>query len=424
MTGFDAERYLRLVGERWVPDGKDGPPWNPVLAAAGAALVAAGAMTNSAAQAIIDEYYQASASAEGRRYLMSRQAARPVAAAPPDIGQLRVVPCERVIDQRWGRLTIHYVAFTDHATTLRVKLQPDQSHGGPCGLPPAETEQPRVTDDHGTTATAEFSGESRHGDPTWRGQYQVRPLLAADAAWIELFGERVELTGTPAGIEVRAEPMPAQDPAVRHLWERTATLNDFHDPHLALDATIAALVAARALHADDPVIADAQAVLAVLRPPSTSPADRPGDLPEPWRSLLARWGQAGGPVGMVTVGAVTPPFDGVTAAVVALESHDEHFGIKVELVPGVRTGLPYCDLPDQQHLTWWAADDLGTHYLAEQGSWYAGDDRCGGAIGFWPALDPQAHRIDLMPSATTARAVLRVPLPWAEHKQQDRISAS
>ena len=408
-----------------MPDGKDGPPWNPVLAAAGAALVAVGAMTNSAAQAVIDECYQAMVSAEGRRYLVSRRAARPAGAAPPDIGQLRVVPCGRVIDQPWGRLTIHYVAFTDLATTLRVTLQPGQSQGHSCGLSPAEAAEPRITDAHGTAATAEFSGELRHGDPTWRGQYRVRPPLAADAAWIELFGERVELTGTPAGIGVWAEPLPAQDPAVRHLWERTATLNDFHDPHLALDATIAALVAAGALPADDPVIADARAVLAVLRPPGASPAEKPGELPGPWRSLLARWGQAGGPVGMVTVGAITPPFDGVTAAVVALESGEEHFGIKVELVPGVRAGLPYSDLPDQQHLTWWAADDLGNHYLAEQGSWYAGDDRCGGAIGFWPALDSRAQSIDLMPTATTARAVIRVPLPWAEHKttQQHRRSA-
>jgi hypothetical protein len=85
-------------------------------------------------------------------------------------------------------------------------------------------------------------------------------------------------------------------------------------------------------------------------------------------------------------------------------------------VPDVRTGLPYGDLPDQRHLTWWAADDLGNHYLGEQSSWGSGDDWCGGAIGFWPALDPRAHRIDLMPTATTARAVIRVPLPWAEHK--------
>jgi len=30
--------------------------------------------------------------------------------------------------------------------------------------------------------------------------------------------------------------------------------------------------------------------------------------------------------------------------------------MSVELIPQVRTGLPYRDLPAQQHLTWWAAD--------------------------------------------------------------------
>ena len=129
---------------------------------------------------------------------------------------------------------------------------------------------------------------------------------------------------------------------MRHLWERVATLNDFHDPHLALDATIAALVACGALPADAPVIDEARAVLAVLRPGRRGPGRRLlRGLAEPWRSLLARWGQAGGPVCTIAVGAIPPPFDGVTAAVIALESRDEHFGITVELVPDVRTGLPY-----------------------------------------------------------------------------------
>jgi hypothetical protein len=105
----------------------------------------------------------------------------------------------------------------------------------------------------------------------------------------------------------------------------------------------------------------------------------------------------------------------VTAAVIALESSDEHFGISVELVPQVRTGLPYRDLPGQQHLTWWAADNLGNYYLGEQGSWDPRGGRCRGAIGFWPALDTRASSIDLMPTATTARAVIRVALPWAGH---------
>ena len=84
---------------------------------------------------------------------------------------------------------------------------------------------------------------------------------------------------------------------------------------------------------------------------------RRADLPGPWRSLLARWGQGGGPVVTIPVGAITPAFDGVTAAVIDLQSRDEHFAISVELIPQVRTGtLPYRDLPAHQHLTWWAAD--------------------------------------------------------------------
>ena len=151
-------------------------------------------------------------------------------------------------------------------------------------------------------------------------------------------------------------------------------------------------------------------MLAALRPGGAEPAARPPGLAEPWRSLLARWGQAGGPVCTIAVGAVPTPFDGVTAAVIALESCAEHFGITVELVPDVRTGLPDGDLPDQPHLTWWAVDDLGNYYLGEQGSWSPGGNPSWGAIGFWPALDPRAASIDLLPTATTARAVIRVPV--------------
>jgi hypothetical protein len=318
VAGFDAEGYLRLAGEQWLREGGriGGPPVNPVLAAAAAALVAVNAITTAAAQAVIGEY--------------------------------------------------------DPALTSRR-------------------------------------------DRACHAQHDVHMALAADAAWIEILGERVKLTAKPAGIETWAEPLPAQDLAVQHLWERVATLDDFHDPRRALDATIAALVAAGALQADDSRIGAARAALAVLRPDGAAPAESPIGAPEPWRSLLARWGQTGGPVGTVTVGTITPSFDGITAAVITLKSRDEHFGITVELVPGARTGLPYYDLPDQQHLTWWAADDLGNHYLGEQGSWDPGDDRSQGAIGFWPALDKRASRVDLVPTGTAARAVIRVPLPWTEH---------
>jgi hypothetical protein len=413
VAGFDAERYLRLTGEQWAEEGAGtgGPPGNPVLAAAAAALVAIDAMTIANARALIGDDDPALIPGQDHRDPAGRQTGRSVAPARPGIGQLRVVPCERVIDQPEGRLTIRYVAFTGHATTLRADLRVDEPSGClPSGHPiPAWARRLSVTGSQGRTAVAEFSGSARIGDPTWHGQYEVRPQLAAQTTWIELLGERVELTAEPAGIHTRVEPLPAQDPAVRHLWERVATLSDFHDPHLALDATIAALVAAGALAADAPVIDDARAVLAVLRPDGAAPAAHPRVLAGPWRSLLARWGQTGGPARTIAVGAVTPPFDGVTAAVIALESRDEHFGITVELVPGARTGLPYDGVPDQQHLTWWAVDNLGNYYLGEQGSWNPGDNRSWGTIGFWPALDKRATSIDLIPTAATARAVIRVP---------------
>jgi hypothetical protein len=416
---FDSEAYLRLIGEQRLREGGsiDAAAFHTVLVAAAAALVAVDAITTANAQAIIDEYGLA-VTLRQDRHLISGQASRPLASAAPDIGQVRVVPCRRVIDQPGGQLTILYVAFTDQATTLRVDLRLDvPSQRFSSGHPiPAWARRLSVTDSRGTTAMAEFSGGGRIGGSIWHGQYEVRPLLAVDAAWIELLGERVELTDKPARIETWAEPLPAQDPAVQHLWERVATLNDFHDPHLALKATMTALVAAGALPAHDPGIGAARAVLTVLRPDNAAPAGNPSDPPEPWPSLLPRWGQTGGPSGTIAVGSITPSFDGITAAIIELESRDEHFGIKVKLVPSVRTGLPYRDLPDQQHLTWWAADNLGNHYLGEQGSWDPRGGRGQGSIGFWPALDTGASSIDLMPTATTARAVIRVPLPWAEHE--------
>ena len=97
-------------------------------------LVAVGAMTTATARAVIDEYYQALAPGADD-HVMTRRADRPVASAPPGIGQLRVVPCGRVIDQPWGQLGIDCVASSDRTTNLRATVRPAQSPGHPCGQP-------------------------------------------------------------------------------------------------------------------------------------------------------------------------------------------------------------------------------------------------------------------------------------------------
>jgi hypothetical protein len=99
--------------------------------------------------------------------------------------------------------------------------------------------------------------------------------------------------------------------------------------------------------------------------------------------------------------------------VTAIDSRPEFFSIGVEVVPGLRTGLPYRALDDLRHITWWAVDDRGNYSLAEQGSWSPGASRAQDSLGFWPGLDPRATWVDLMPTTTSARAVIRVPLPWA-----------
>jgi hypothetical protein len=291
-----------------------------------------------------------------------------------------------------------------------------------------------ITDDQNTISTAEFAGRKRRGEQIWRGRFEARPPLSADTSWIELLGTRVELGGEPSGIQSWTEPLPRQDPAQRHLWERVATRDDFHDPRAALDATVAALVAVGALRTDDPVIGDAQTAANALdasqgtgssspqaqdearQPavPKTTGTDLSPAAPSPWRSLLARLGRAGGPTGTVLVSAVTPPFDGVRVMVTAIESRPECFAIGAEVVPGLSVGLPYRTLHHHGHLIWWAVDDRGNYFLGEQGSWDPGASRAHGQLLFRPALDPESTWVDLMPTATSTRGVIRVPLPWAD----------
>jgi plasmid stabilization system protein ParE len=426
MTQLDGERYLRLVAEQMLLERPDARflPADARLVAAGAALVAVGALTPDAARAIADAY----ARTVQRRDPSpppprdpAPQAAADAGGAAPDLGRWRAVPSGRVFARPWGRLVIAYVLLTNEATVLSVTVDaasPDDGSPGRCS--PWRQELPstlEIGDDQGTMSTARFEGSRRHGEQAWHGGFRARPPLAPDAAWISVLGERVDLTSEPPAIQSWAEQVEAGDPARDHLWERVATRNDFHDPRAALEAAIGALAAVGALSADDPVIGDARLAAELVdsgsRPKRSLAAQDTLTLPVPWRSLLTRWSRTDGPTGSVLVGKVSAPFDGVRVAVTAIESRPEFFRIGVEVVPGLPTGLPYRALDDLRHITWWAVDDQGNYSLAEQGSWSPGAARAQGSLGFWPGLDPRAAWVDLMPTTASARAVIRVPLPWA-----------
>jgi hypothetical protein len=118
----------------------------------------------------------------------------------------------------------------------------------------------------------------------------------------------------------------------------------------------------------------------------------------------------------VVAGVTTPEFDGITIAVLAVRSAAEGFSADVETVPGLRHWRMFHTAVDEPTLAWWAADDLGHHYLGRHGSWHSSPDHGGGQIEFWPALDPAAKMLDIMPTTMTTRAVIRVPLHWDEDR--------
>jgi len=434
-----AELYLRLAGERALLDPGTGgdPPEHAALETAAHALVAVGAMTAAAAQAIVNDYDLACAYRTGQHYrhhLALRRAARRPPAPAPALPALRAAPCHRLIEQPWGQLILRYVVLSDEVTVLHVTMRPVPppdvrsrtaayrgrlAGGGPrprgpgghrigLGLPGQLT----VADDRGTTSTASFSGGGSNTE--WHGEFQARPPLAPDTAWIDVYGERIELPGPSSGrAEVRVEPRPDGDPPHGYLRVKLASLVESHSAD-ALETAIGALVAAGTLPAADPAIAEMRAVADGLFAGRGAAPGSTAALPEPWRSMLPRRGRGGGPQGQVVVGATTPPFDGITLAILAVRSADESFTADVEVVPGLthwhRTG----DAVDTPMVAWWAADDRGHHHIGQQGEWHSSPDRSGGQIEFWPSLDPAARVLDIMPTTMAARAVIRVPLEWGE----------
>ena len=119
------------------------------------------------------------------------------------------------------------------------------------------------------------------------------------------------------------------------------------------------------------------------------------------------------PLAVITVGVVTPVFEGHSVGVMSLESDSEGFAVEVEVTGWSNQGPPFGNTIRTSDLVWWAADDCGNQYLGELGGSSGGDDHMEGTVNFWPALDPGAIRLDLMPTADTSHAVIRVPLAWA-----------
>ncbi len=411
VSDFDPELHLRLMGEQALlapRQTEGGDPRNNPLVEIAAALVAVGALDEQRAQCIIDDYGLAfGLRGRGQVFgfrppgLASRGSRQPLKAP-------RVVVCEQSFDQPWGKLQVHYAALGDRATTLCITVQ---TPGGlPTLLRPGGPALPSLSDDRGHSEVAHVSGGSGT-DGEFRGRLSTMHPLAQDTKWLDVGSDRVDLVGDSKPPRVEIETLPERSPAERFLWGRLSAGR--HGPHrfggrpVAIDATIETLVAAGAIAPDSDVIYEVRDVLAAF-----SGQQPQGVIPEPWASLLAGIARQGQHSGIVGLGAVTPPFDDTVVSVEALTLANGSFELHLAISPDSAARMEPMSSPIRgTGIEWWAEDDQGNSYLGAIGSWGGGGDIGEGTITYWPALDPRASLLRIMPTGSKERAVITVELP-------------
>lgn len=408
--GLDAESYLRDLSEQWRgAHSGDRPLSASPLAAAAAALVAVGAVSAGRAERLLDACdlswdFQFSHSRPG-----SVSPSHKVGYISPDrIGRSRVVAIDTELILPAGTLRLRYAVLEPDHTAIFADFEVRGTTTGlhdwirvPAGMP-SGLARPDVAEQSGSTRTMEFNG---HGnDDRWSGQFSTRTAVAVDAPWIELFEARVGLTGSPAPTRVTIEPVHSADPAQLHLLRALATADASSDQNPR--AAAGALVRAGAIGPEDPVMVQINAgeTDELLRRRGPDHLSRSAGLPAPWPA--PRSDARAGPTGMIVVGLATEEFHGHRVAVLVLRSRPDGFVVEAE-VTSIATNR---SILEDDHLVWWARDDRGQDYLGTWDSWSR--HSASGVLRFFPPLDPEARRLDLMPSTPTTRAVIAIGLVW------------
>jgi hypothetical protein len=417
MVTFDAELYLRLLGERLLQDrDQQRRHHRSPLDGPAAALVAAGTIAPGLAWRVIDDYAAAARVRAGERgfphFGPPARRRQPGHLTPRNT---MVLDCE--IAFCGGQLLLRDLTCGEKEGTLRFRWRrdlPGASRGhsrmfgaGPGTFPWGST-APSVVDDRGNRVTV-GSGSGGGSDDQWDGKLELRGTLAPDTAWLEVDGTRIHLGRRTAPWEVRIETLDDQDPVERLLWRRLAVaeMPFGHTPDL--EPAIEALTAAGSLSGDDRRVREVRAVAARMpdhRRPHRSGGGGSRGLPEPWRSLLRRVGKSDGPTRTIVVGALTPQFDGVQFAAHSVTSESQGFDVEFEIAPNVLHTTALDELP----VAWWAHDDRGNHYLGSPNGWGGSDEHAEGTLRFWPALDPRATLLELAACADAHQALVSISL--------------
>ncbi|WP_028065345.1 hypothetical protein [Solirubrobacter soli] len=417
---FDAELYLRLIGERSLAEGSNQQHHGPTpLSSAAQALVVAGVIEPATARGVLSDYLLARGLRGDQMAMWVIESEHEDEERMPALEPLtppRAVTCDREIETPTGTTRVHLVSLSERETVVAVTLRfastsPRMRHGR-SGILYGGRSPGLVTlaDDRGTKRQAHFSGGG--GEHQWTGHFTAQPGLATDTAYIELDGERIDLLGEVPAAEVWIEDLPDPDPVLQHLWAGL-TQDDLHE-ETPLEPAIEALVAAGVLADDHPELADIRAVASARQGVVYHGSSREAKkLPEPWRSIYAP-SRRKGPTGTIAVNAATPLFDGTSVAATSLKSDEHGWELSVEVAPDHSVSPFRMGLDDSAGLTWWARDERGHQFLGAVAGWNGGDGTRRGEIVFEGGLDRKSTYVDVMPTAPTQRAVIRIPLEWSK----------
>jgi hypothetical protein len=425
MVAFDAEVYLRRLGERLLDDSDQQQPghWSALRGAA-AALVVAGAIAADEAWWVIDDYATATRIRSGKPgFVHFGPPLRRHEADSLMPRQFRVIDQEILVGE--DRVLVRDLAITADGGTLRYRRY--LAAPGLGQVPRmlkrqsfpwnAAVTAPEIIDSAGNRPAVRFGDGGRDGEGYVDGELELRGTIGPEAGWLEIDGTRVDLHGRRARWEVGIEALEDRSPVERLLWRHLAVA-DRSGVTADLEPMIEALVAAGALEDGALLLQDLRAVTARMpRRPlyqrRITRASNPG-LVEPWGSLLDRRGADDGPEWTLVLGAVAPSCDGGQFAANSITSDLDGVEVEFDVAPNLMGVGALDELP----VAWWARDDLENHYLGIPTGGGVRGDSAQGTMRYWPALDPRAKRLDLLMCVESHQAVVSVSLP--ENSENNR----
>lgn len=402
---FSAEEYLDALGLRAVQDSENvaGFPPGIRLVAAGAALVAVGAVSQEKAQRIINERLVALGSNLRR---VDHRVSEAAVDAPEQVlvsATVRLCPFEL---GGWpGRVRLHYVVLADDSVSVEVTRTGSEDLeilGAPIVL----------GDDTGAEVEARFGGSVR-GD-VCEGRFRAEVPLSPHTNYLRIGGSTVRLGPTlEQTLSARVEPLHPSSLAERYLWLRVALGIAGQGPFRVADDLAGgaeALLAGGFIQADNPLLAELRAVCSTF--PLTPNRDLSVRLGEPWDSFKERaYQRSGGREGAVAIGLVTPPIDGVQIRFDGLISQVDGFHVRVECSPGQGFSFGHdSDVAPPLRLLWLARDDRNNHYFGRPASgWQWSPAVSRGTVDFRPPLDEGASELHLLPTSLTQRGRITIP---------------